>query len=110
MMRFRRTSRGSEGAAPSSPTAAAAPKMIFQNPSKQHPIGTRKSSEEMPWAASERATKSQSSSRGGLKDAHWAPSVLAAPAAQEDPSALGIGKQFVTKVKSKASNMFTLTR
>jgi hypothetical protein len=124
MMRYRRTSRGSEGAMQSS-SPIATPKVIFQNPSKQ-PINTisattgtttiaRKSSpvasDILPWpttgTSAERTSKTASSSRGILKAGgeSWIPTATS-NATQEDASALNIGKQFVTKVKAKASNIF----
>lgn len=131
VMRYsRRTARSGEAAmTPSSPTGT--PKMIFQNPAKQASSAAgqtlRKasadgvSSPSMPWATNERTSKASSgsggvsSSRGILKPDGWNPPSSLTPAMaprEEDPSSNmgGIGKQFVTKVKAKATNLFTLSR
>ena len=130
VMRYsRRTARSGEGAVPpSSPTGT--PKMIFQNPAKQatatgQPLRKASadgvSSPSMPWATNERTSKASSgsggvsSSRGILKPDGWNPPSSLTPAIaprEEDPSSAmgGIGKQFVTKVKAKATNLFTLSR
>lgn len=134
MMRYRRTSRDGIPV-PSSPTSA--PKAIFQNPAKQQqqsqqsPVAVRKApsptigssdaavgtAQSMPWSTERGGTKaSATSSRGILKnDGTWAPSTSISPvpgqgSEDSNPGALGIGKQFVTKVKAKATNLFTLTR
>jgi hypothetical protein len=125
MMRYRRTSRGSEVMPPSSPTSA--PKIIFQNPAKQPVVQApvRRASPDgahsgggMPWASNERASKASGGSAGGVSstrgilksDNGWIPSAAAQPVREEEPSntVLGIGKQFVTKVK--ASSLFNISR
>ena len=132
VMRYsRRTARSGEAAMPpSSPTGT--PKMIFQNPAKQSSSSAagqtlRKasadgvSSPSMPWTTNERTSKASSgsgglsSSRGILKPEGWNPPSSLTPATaprEEDPGSAmgGIGKQFVTKVKAKATNLFTLSR
>lgn len=130
VMRYsRRTARSGEGIIPpTSPTGT--PKMIFQNPAKQATTagqairkasGDGVNSPPLHWATNERTSKASSgsggvsSSRGILKPDGWnPPSSLtpAIPSREEDPNSAvgGIGKQFVTKVKAKATNLFTLSR
>jgi hypothetical protein len=72
----------------------------------------------MPWASNERASKASGGSAGGVSstrgilksDNGWIPSAAAQPVREEEPSntVLGIGKQFVTKVK--ASSLFNISR
>ena len=74
----------------------------------------------LPWSGGspggERGGKSASSSRGILKnDSSWIPSSSIAPNGTGEEGAgagasQGIGHQFVSKVKAKATNLFTLSR